>query len=229
MRKLMERFAKTLENAQSSAQGLDEGPSAILMGLNRADRAAILAALRASQARPHRQFALHQRDVAITRLTNALVMAREGLDSAKDVLDYYREMIWHSHLVRPPSHPPSRSRADIHDELVAALMQARRYVKRCVVDRNEGYASHLAQIDTVLAKTALDDAPPLSALVKANIDETVANEIAAEREACAKIAGNQFGKGPSSSYNNGAMLSGYNIATRDIAAAIRARSAKEGK
>jgi len=45
--KLSERFAATLENEQSNAQGLDEGPSAILMGLSRADRQAILSALRA--------------------------------------------------------------------------------------------------------------------------------------------------------------------------------------
>jgi hypothetical protein len=45
--KLSERFAATLENEQSNAQGLDEGPSATLMGLSRADRQIILAGLRA--------------------------------------------------------------------------------------------------------------------------------------------------------------------------------------
>jgi len=48
--KLSERFAATLENEQSNAQGLDEGPSAILMGLSRADRQAILSALHVAES-----------------------------------------------------------------------------------------------------------------------------------------------------------------------------------
>ena len=38
------------------------------------------------------------------------------------------------------------------DELVAALKTARKYVKRVIIDKDEGYAPDLEEIDAVLSK-----------------------------------------------------------------------------
>ena len=39
-----------------------------------------------------------------------------------------------------------------HHDLVAALLMARKYVKRVIVDLDQGYAPHLEDIDAALAK-----------------------------------------------------------------------------
>ena len=47
--------------------------------------------------------------------------------------------------------------------------------------------------------------------------------VAEEREACAKVADDSYGEGPTGTYDNGGTIDGWNMACVRITAAIRAR------
>jgi len=77
-----------------------------------------------------------------------------------------------------------------------------------------------------LASDELHQVTDLIIALRAALDAAEADKaraVEAEREACAVTADGMWGEGPSGSYGNGGTQDGFNIATQQIAAAIRAR------
>jgi hypothetical protein len=72
------------------------------------------------------------RDATIASQRALLEKAAEGLGDAKIVLDNYRGMIWHSYLVRPPSHPRFGRLTEEGDERIAPVDHALAQVNKAL-------------------------------------------------------------------------------------------------
>ena len=106
-KKLSERFAEALRNSDMVRMDAKTNTAIISLRIGCGEMGEVLAVLRAAEAKE-----------------DALATAAEALEISKVVLDDYRDTIWRSHLVRPPSHPRFGRLTEEGDEQIAPVDDA---------------------------------------------------------------------------------------------------------